>query len=238
MRMTAPIVVLTLASLNVANGQDQIRVAQYPYGHEPELAWRVTILTDGNWLHEESAVPLKVSTLVDVGDVRWVPATKQSSGRVSQKKLTALFSSLRDLKLETLTRRYSAQHTFLHPTERTQVVPAEGDPYLIPAESTRVVTHGDTYVIEVVLDGLSVESSVYAPFVALRYENPEHPDRDQIVKLVTAWYEVFRATGPVRSIEAKLYRPYLELSGPSNSDLNLPATPLAWARVAPRSARS
>jgi hypothetical protein len=96
-----------------------------------------------------------------------------------------------------------------------------------------VVTHGDTYVIQVIFDGRSTESSAYAPLSALRYEDPEHPDRDQIAKLMTAWYEVFRALGPVRGIKAKLYRPYLEVSGPSNNALNLTVTPLACARVAP-----
>jgi len=217
MHVTTLIAGVALAALGTGAELGQIQLIQYPYGHDPELAWRLTVLPDGTWLHEESTRPVKLTPLADVGALEWVAAARQSTGHMSRKRLAALVARLRELELETLERQYSAQHTFLHPTETTLAVPAQGEEYRIPAETTRVVTHGDTYEIRISIENASVESSVYAPLATLSYDNPQHPDRQRIATLMTVWYEVLRATGPIRGIKTKQYRPYLRLREPSNS---------------------
>ena len=121
-----------------------------------------------------------------------------------------LTARLRELDLGVLGPEYSAEFSYYVPGETADVIVDGVLSHTIPAETTRVVTHGPTYELCANLGDVSAHTFVYAPLSALADEDPLHPDRDAIEMIVAAWYQVLRATGPVHGMKAKMYRRYLE----------------------------
>jgi len=197
-------------SLAVGNDSSQVQIALYPYYHEPAVAWRVTILADGIVQFEESAVPVEIANVPAEDTFAWVQVSSRSQGRISHRKLATLLSQLRDLELEDLGFAYSAEYSWVDPRGDREVTNDSGETFIYSAEKTRVVTHGASYRLRITSEGVSVDSSVYAPLSALKYEDPEHPDRAQIIKIVTAWHHILKAVGPVNGFEAKDYRRWIE----------------------------
>ena len=210
MRPAAAFLAVFLSSFVMAGDcATEIQIALYPYYHDAETAWRVTILPDGTARHEQSAAAVKTARVDDFENLEWIPVSQSS---IPAKKLTALVRHVRDLQPQTLSGHYSAQYSFLDPFEKTvTVVVIEGkESYTIPEETTRLVTHGTTYSLRINAADLLVDSTVYAPLSALEWEDPPHPDRSEIRKIVAAWYYVLREVGPVDEFRAKDLRPYLK----------------------------
>ena len=199
---------LSAASLSLgAENSAQVQITLYPYYHHAESAWRVTILTDGTVRYEESTIAVKVRVVTRDDATQWVERSASLPKRLSARKLNALLTQLRVLDLATLRFGYSAAYSFTDPTSETRVTTESGQSYTTPAEVSRFVTHGATYRLTMALDSASVDSSVYAPFAALEWKNPVHPDRSAIATIVAAWYYVLKVVGPVNGFKAKMFRP-------------------------------
>jgi hypothetical protein len=198
------VVLLSTPSLSLGvESSTQVQIALYPYYHDPESAWRVTVLADGTVRYEESTTAVKVRVVTRDDATQWVERSAGLPKRLSARKLNALVTQLRALDLGTLRFGYSAAYEFAAPTADTTGPTESGRSY----EVSRIVTHGATYRLSVALDGASVDSSVYAPFAALEWQNPVHPDRAAIATIVAAWYHVLKIVGPVNGLKAKMFRP-------------------------------
>jgi len=121
-----------------------------------------------------------------------------------------LWNQLEGVGLETLANEYSAEFAYDVPGQVAQVRTESGDTYTVPAKTERIVTHSATYQIHIHSAELSVDSSIYAPLAALEWEDPPHPDRQQILKFVSAWYFILRTSGPIAGWKAKCFRPYVQ----------------------------
>ncbi len=187
----------------------QIRIALYPYFHDPAAAWRVTVCADGSTRYEESAEPVKLSAVTSDTEPKWVQRRVRFLKQLPRAAHTELLERLRALGLDSLKVRYSADYTITDPSELKQITKQTGPSAQI-AEVLRLVTHGATYRLQVALDDVSVDTSVYQPFVAMEYESPPHPERAAIRKTVAAWYYILEAIGPVNDFNAKMFQQGIE----------------------------
>ena len=187
-------------------GSVVVQIALYPYYHDPASAWKLTIQGDGTVSYEESAEPVKLAVISKDDAIRWVSRPGRATERLSPTKQGKLLGRLRALDLGTLRSDYSAQYSYADPTTESRVINESGESHTTAAEVTRVVTHGATYRLRVILDGTSVDSVVYAPFSALEWKDPEHPDRAAISKIIAAWYYVLKAVGPVNEFKPRMFR--------------------------------
>jgi len=182
---------IALATCAAAGDREYIEVSMYPYYHSPSKAWQVVIQSDGEVTYRESSYPVEVSSLPITVEPEWVDVSGRVT-RVSEKQWKRLVELMQAASLESLKSHYSAGYS----------VPSE-DPDEFFA---RVVTHGDNYRIRLDIGDLKVDSAVYAPLSALSQQDPSHPQREEIRKIVEAWYHLLRVVGPVDGYRAKEYR--------------------------------
>ena len=194
------------SSALAAGSTPQVEISWFPYHHDPEPAWRLTVVSDGSIRYEETAEPVKLWDVHGESDLHWVVRSGKARARVASRKQRDLIESLSSLDLVALKRKYSAEFSYSSPTEVTTVVEADGSSHTVPAEVDHIITHASTYGLRVIGGDVHVDSLIYAPFQALDCENPEHPDRAAIIKFLRGWYYVLHATGPVHGFKASMFK--------------------------------
>ena len=194
-----------ILSLSLASGAvtsaAEVKLTWVPDYSSPEYAWRVSVGSTGAVALERSDVA--VTTLHS--DFHWIPDTASKRRQLSKRKVVDLFAALNELELSGLAAEYSAERSWLLPGETAKEIGPSGEVHEVPARVDRVITHGEHYGLSY-HDKSAIDSTVYAPFAAL--DDAGHPNRIEIQKLITAWYLVLKATGPVADISAKSLKSY------------------------------
>jgi hypothetical protein len=205
MRRLGAIALVGFSLVTSALAEDKkVRITYIPDYSSPELAWRASIAIDGTVSLERSDVA--VTTLHP--EFRWVRDTAYRK-RISERQVATLFESLEALELGELGPEYSANRSWSVPGETAKVIGPSGEVLReVPAETARVVTHGGHYGLWY-RDRGRVDTTVYAPFSALD-NDPDHPNRGEIRKILTAWYLVLKTTGPIADAKAGEFKPYVE----------------------------
>lgn len=184
----------------------QVELSWFPYHHRPEAAWRLSVLSDGSIRYEESAVSKKFWDLEDMTDVSWVERPGVVRARLTKRKQRGLIESLKGLELGELRAEYSAEFSYRSSTEVTTVTRSDGTSHTIPAEVHKIITHAAKYGLRFTTNETHAVSEIYAPFQALEWKDPEHPDRAAIARFLRAWYFVLDAVGPVHGLTADSFR--------------------------------
>jgi len=203
----APVIAMLCASVvtSAFASEHEVRLTWVPDYATPSFAWCLSVASGGTVTVERSDVA--VSTINS--ELHWVPDTSAHRSRISKRKAAALFADLDKLQLSQLAAEYSAERSWFVPGETAKVIEASGEVHEVPAETTIIITHGEHYGLSYRAES-SVTTTVYAPFAALD-DDASHPNSREIRKIMTAWYLVLKATGPIGGVSAKCLKPYKEL---------------------------
>jgi hypothetical protein len=184
----------------------EVEIAVFPYDHDPAPAWRVVVVPNGTVLYEETAQPVKLIDPPADSEFVWVERAHVVRRTLSLKQQDEMVAGLQALRLSTLKPSYSAEFSYLHPTEKAKVIEANGEVHLVPAEVHQLATHGRTLRLRVTSTKEHTDTTVYCPLTALGFNNPKHPDREAIVAFVAGWRTVLGAVGDVNGLKADMFR--------------------------------